>query len=71
MTKELEQRIKIASEIRLLRGVLKSYDIYSDQHGLFMFNRPYCFELPNELNEGFIEVIKQRICKLQKEFEEL
>ena len=71
MTKELKQRIKIASEIRLLRGVLRSYDIYSDQHGLFTFNRPYSFELPKELNEGFIEVIKQRICKLQKEFEEL
>lgn len=71
MTKDLEQRIKIASEIRLLRGVLKFYDIYSDQHGLFKFNRPYSFELPDELNEGFIEVIKQRICKLQKEFDEL
>lgn len=71
MKEDLEQKIKIAEEICNLEGVLKAYELYSGTHGLFSFNRPLSFVLPDELNEGFIDVIKQRICKLQKEFEEL
>jgi hypothetical protein len=66
-----ERRINIAREIMDLEGVLRACDVYDEDYGLFSFNYPMRAVLPKELNKGFIDVIKQRINELQKEFEEL